>query len=279
LGGAIFLKQFGERRTGTNYLRYLLVENFTNVVVLMHVLGDKHSVPAPLFPPDTRTPEAAYQWVHALTTSVRAESTVAGDGGQQEYLRSIAVPLLEAVRERKLGFVLNVKDPYAWGASLSKYLHLLPRGLPRARPAAPFLRPRFRNWMRKLEEARASKHLSAACRASNRKHRAWLEHHQRFSSRSTIVKFEDLLAHPAAILDDIKSKHGLEQGARRVENIAREVFSADWDHMDIPLLDRDFDAEYFRERRYLQSLTPAMLDTVTRSIDWGLMSSFGYQRI
>ena len=111
----------------------------------MHVLGDKHSVPAPLFPPDTRTPEAAYHLsmgtrrVHALTTSVRAESTVAGDGGQQEYLRSIAVPLLEAVRERRLGFVLNVKDPYAWGASLCKYLHLLPRGMPRARPAVPYL--------------------------------------------------------------------------------------------------------------------------------------------
>jgi len=43
-----YLKQYGERCTGTNYLRFLLQKNCTDTVVLMHILGDKHSPPEPL---------------------------------------------------------------------------------------------------------------------------------------------------------------------------------------------------------------------------------------
>jgi hypothetical protein len=42
----IFIKQYGEMRTGTNLLRLCLQETFDDAVVFMHVLGDKHSPPA-----------------------------------------------------------------------------------------------------------------------------------------------------------------------------------------------------------------------------------------
>ena len=42
----IFVKQYGERRTGTNFLRTLLTANY-HTEVLMHILGDKHSAPVP----------------------------------------------------------------------------------------------------------------------------------------------------------------------------------------------------------------------------------------
>lgn len=280
LSGAVFLKQFGERRTGTNYLRKLLSENFSNVVVLMHVLGDKHSAPEQFAPPDTVSPDVAYQWVRGLTLSSCAETTFIGDAGQEEYMRSIAVPLMEAVHRGELGFVLSVKDPYAWAASLCKYFHLLPRGLPRARPGASVAcgPPRIPAWIRQLEEATCEK-LSAACHASNGKHRAWLEYLEGSPSRSTIVKFEDLLARPAAILDKIQRQHFLEQGGPRIETIPRSVFSAGWDHLEAPLLEKAFDGDYYREQRYLEALTPAMVDTITKSIDWSLMSSFDYKPV
>jgi hypothetical protein len=278
LSEVVFLKQFGERRTGTNYLRQLLSENFTNVVVLMHVLGDKHSAPGRLSPPDTVSPQAAFQWVRELTLSSCAKSTIAGDEGQEEYLRSIAVPLMDAARREDLGFVLSVKDPYAWGASLCKFFQWLPRGLPRATPAASSVGPRLPTWIRQMEAASCEK-LSAACFAFNAKHRAWLEYLEGFPSRSTIVKYEDLLARPADILDGIQGKHRLKQGARRIESISREISWADWDHLDAPLLKSDFDADYYRQHRYLQRLTPAMVDTITKSTDWGLMSCLGYRPI
>lgn len=279
-GTAVFLKQFGERRTGTNYLRKLLSENFYNVVVLMHVLGDKHSAPSLLSPPDSVSEDAAYQWVRGLTLSSPAETTRIDDADQESYMRSIAVPLVEAVHRGELGFVLNVKDPYAWGASLCKYFHFLPRGLPPARSGVSVssAAPRIPAWIRELEEATCEK-LRAACHVSNGKHRAWLEYLEGYPSRSTIVKFEDLLTHPVAILDDIKRKHHLEESGRRIENISQSVFSAVWDHLDAPLLEKGFDGDYYREHRYLEALTPVMVDTITKSIDWSLVSSFGYRPI
>jgi hypothetical protein len=44
----LYLKQYGERRTGTNALRALIAANYADVAVLMHILGDKHSPPADL---------------------------------------------------------------------------------------------------------------------------------------------------------------------------------------------------------------------------------------
>lgn len=45
----LFLKQYGAKRTGTNYLRSLIRFNYpgAEVVPLMHILGDKHSPPPP----------------------------------------------------------------------------------------------------------------------------------------------------------------------------------------------------------------------------------------
>ena len=277
--GTVFLKQFGERRTGTNYFRNLLLENFTNVVVLMHVLGDKHSVPVPLSPPDDVSPESACQWVRGLTLARPAEFTAAGDAAQEEYLRSIAVPLAGAVRRGELGFVLNVKDPYAWGASFCGYRHLVPSGLPRGRRAFPIAQWLPRKAIRKLEEIRACKHLQEACQVSNHKHRAWLEQHERFASRSSVVRYEDVLSNPSAILSGMRSKHGLREGPRRVESISREVSPAEWDHQNMTVLDREFELDHYRERRYLQALTPAMTDTITRFVDWNLMAAFGYRPI
>jgi len=38
-----YFKQYGCKRTGTNYLKALLERNFSDVMVLMHTLGGKHN--------------------------------------------------------------------------------------------------------------------------------------------------------------------------------------------------------------------------------------------
>ena len=221
----VFLKQYGERRTGTNYLRGLLRANFDNVVVLMHVLGDKHSAPVPIDLPENGSAEEAHAWVRTLTHAAPAESTRTGNEAQEQYMREVAVDLVEAARDQRLGFLISVKDPYAWGASVSAYYGWLPRGGPRAKPHFPLPSQVWRV-LRPVEQAVKCRQLWAGCLRSNRKHRAWLDLYERLPSQTSIVRYEDLLTEPARILCELQRKYGLRQKGEPVSAIDQVLVPA-----------------------------------------------------
>jgi hypothetical protein len=92
-----FIKQYGIERTGTNVLRALLEGYVGDVVVLMHVLGDKHSPPVDLravLGAVEGRPDAGTAFVTAATQAAPASTTdVPEDARQVGYLRTLACDL------------------------------------------------------------------------------------------------------------------------------------------------------------------------------------------
>src|SRR5215213_514628 len=126
LGAPLFLKQYGARRTGTNYLRALIRFNYPagGVVPLMHILGDKHSPPPPfgeLWRRAQADDDPAFSFVMGATSASPAANPSPADPRQQHAVRGIAAPLARAYGEGALGFLVSIKDPYAWVVSIARY--------------------------------------------------------------------------------------------------------------------------------------------------------------
>jgi hypothetical protein len=277
-GGLFVIKQYGERRTGTNYLRSVLDANFSHVLVLMHVLGDKHSPPVAWRIPPAESPEGPYEWVRAITLQAPAKNTDKRDAAQIAYLRSIAPEILTAVRAGRFAYLISAKDPYAWGASIAAFRCFIPRGLPRGKPQFRFIPAAGQPLVHKVNDVVSCFQLKQACLRFNHCHFAWLRLHEASGGRSTIVRYEDLLADPGAILGQIERKHGLCRRDKAATSFQAAVGCADWDHAPAPTSKEKFDPGRYIEGQYMDSLTPAMRSTITETIDWQLMSKFGYQR-
>jgi len=120
----IVTKQYGEKRTGTNLLRKLLSENFNNVLVLMHVLGDKHS-PRSSFDSLWETAKAEQNadlaFVKLATLATPARTTRCEDSRQLIYLSGIAKTVAHAFANKTMRFIISAKHPYSWITSMSRY--------------------------------------------------------------------------------------------------------------------------------------------------------------
>jgi hypothetical protein len=201
-----FIKQYGEKRTGTNVLRALLHAHYRDITVLMHVLGDKHSPPSPLV------------------------------GGY---------------RPGELGFVVSVKHPYAWLASVRRFALLDPQS-----PAPG---------------------TQAACERFNANYRSWLALRAEHGERVVVVQYEELLADPSASLARIARRLGLQrQTAGAIELPAHVVVPTRWDHMPARTAPVLFDGAYYMRRAYLADLSDADKETMRARIDWAQLTPYGY---
>jgi hypothetical protein len=102
MGELFFLKQYGERRTGTNALRALIAANFPNVVVLMHLLGNKHSPPVALdalWHEVQGSDDAAFELVSRATFDAPSLTTVRNDRCGMKT--SCAIPKRSCERSRR----------------------------------------------------------------------------------------------------------------------------------------------------------------------------------
>lgn len=105
------LKQWGLKRTGTNYLRWLIEANFQDVRVLADVLGWKHGLPT-LYP--TMNPREWYpEWKPDFIPVTEKE------------LQAIQM----ALAADRVGHVMLVKDPVGWIDSMARYHKLEVRQL------------------------------------------------------------------------------------------------------------------------------------------------------
>jgi len=97
-----YIKQWGLKRTGTNYLRYLIEANFKDVRVLVDVLGWKHGLPVRY--PSHNWKEWFPEWKPDFMPLTREEWA--------------------AVKEADIQHVMLVKHPLAWIDSMSKYMNV-----------------------------------------------------------------------------------------------------------------------------------------------------------
>ncbi len=253
----VFLKQYGAQRTGTNYLRILLQKNYSDACMLMHVLGDKHSPPAPLdeiWMAAQAEADPSLAFVSNATFLHPSLSTSQRSARQHEELRRVAGPLAEAYRNRSLGFVVSIKNPYAWAVSIAMYEGVIRRGATLMAALTEFVRLR--------------------CSMFNQRYHSWLELTARNPSRALIVRHEDLVGDPECVLGQLDETFALRRAGPFVDE-PRAAPMILWDDTNEPAGDA-FDRSYYLEKRYLDRLSPEALQTVTATIDWELMRAFGY---
>ncbi|MGB8353761.1 MAG: hypothetical protein WCD79_07740 [Chthoniobacteraceae bacterium] len=259
----VFLKQYGEKRTGTNFIRAALLANYTNAVPLMHALGDKHSPPVDLrvhLDGTALSDDPAREFVGSATFAVPAESTRADDPDQAEYLNKIAPALASSVREGRLGFLISLKHPRPWVVSIANYNGWITKvnGC----------------WQMGLELA---PELEAVCKGYNKRHESWLALHLENETRSMLVHHERLIDHADAVMGDIEDKFDLQRRNWSLELPEKKVEPAQWDHNSTGPV-HAFDSDYYRSKRYEEVLGPELWAVVERAIDWKLMERFGYGR-
>ena len=256
----IFLKQYGARRTGTNYLRWLIQSNYSDqdVVPLMHILGDKHSPPPPfdaLWREAATAADPAFAFVLKATHSAPADSTDAHNPRQRGEVQRLAASLAESYAKGGLGFLISIKDPYAWMVSVAKFLCWTNGG-----PLGPHLLGG----------------VSTQCETFNSCYAAWLALAAGNPDRTCIVRHEDLLADPASILGEIESKFALRRSTKELLDLRDEADKVWWDQHKAMATGRRFDRSYYTEKRYLARLSRPLLDAITTKIDWDLIAPLGY---
>jgi len=98
----VFIKQYGQRRTGTNYLFSLLHRNFSNVKVLTNHLGWKHGG------------HKDYKILYKKTK----KKLIA-------HVGSTAYDELEnAINANRVYKAVSIKNPYAWMDSIQRYFRV-----------------------------------------------------------------------------------------------------------------------------------------------------------
>lgn len=260
----VFLKQYGERRTGTNFLRAILLYNYSDAVLLMHVLGDKHSPPVDF---DSCLKQAnplanpGWEFVNRATSAASAEGVRDDDPPRLDHMRKYADALARSVEKKRLGFLISLKHPYAWAASLARYS----------------------DWMSEIDglfqmNPIHGERLRKACVDYNGRHAAWLALHARNRHRSVLVRYEELLEQPDRVIADLEKKFGLRRPAGPLRLPGRKVHPAAWDQ-DSPLLAEEvFDPDFYKLRRYQERLRKELWEIVVETIDWKLMERCGYRQ-
>jgi len=253
----VFLKQYGERRTGTNVLRALTAANFQDVVVLMHILGDKHSPPVPLddFWRDAQqAANPAFEFVSRATFAVPALTTSADDRRQIAEVRRCAAAVAEAFTSGSFGWIISIRNPYTWAISLARFLGWANR----------------RTWSNDSIDD-----LRAACRRFNENYKAWFALVEAHPARAVIVRHEDLVHDQERAIEPIEHLLGCKRrGAFRP--VDRVVDPAIWDHEAMPMAQLPYDRDYYAGTAILGNLGPAHRDAITDSIDWPRLAPLGY---
>jgi len=94
-----YIKQYGAKRTGTNYLRWLLEANFKNVSVLTNILGWKHGL-------HSRDVDwSGHDWDHR-----RPESSA-------KLVAMVTPDLKKSYEDGLIRYAILVKNPYSYYVS------------------------------------------------------------------------------------------------------------------------------------------------------------------
>jgi hypothetical protein len=258
------IKQYGARRTGSSYIRAMIAANYSEVLPLIHILGDKHSPPVDLdhfLRTSVAAPDPDWEFVRAATLAAPAESTRPHDERQIACLRRTAARVADSVRRGTLGFAISCKNPYAWAASLARH-----SGWTVWSPTG-----------RRVKTS-CSERLAAACREYNRNYRAWLDLHARFPSRSILIRHEDLVEDARGVLENMERLFGFARLHPELRLIAENSEAVDWDDSGPALRKTRFNASFYRERRYMKQLSASLRETVEENIDWPVASALGYTK-
>lgn len=225
-----YFKQYGEMRTGTNYLKRLIELNFKQVTVFGSVLGWKHGMYDTNNTPDDTTDH--YEWIKKKTKNGDVYSV---DNHKLPYKPE---QLSEIVPQ--LNYLFCIKNPHAFVVSYKKF--------------------RFPN--KKLHDTV----ILNLCKRYNDKYRRWLEFIKSNMAISIVIPYETMLMNYTHVLFNIEQKYKLDR-IRDKYTDERSPVNASTDHG--LLIDRksSFNKDFYIERQYLDKLTTEHVKLIDNNID------------
>jgi hypothetical protein len=247
-----FVKQYGLERTGTNAVRTLLEQVIPDVTVLMHVLGDKHSLPvdlARLLEGSGVDGEAALRAVVAATELAPARTTdLRGDRGQLRHLEAISGDLVGEVTAGRLRVLVSTREPYGWVAA---YFH-------------------WKGWRIKATDEAAAV-VGELCDRHNRLVRQWLDLvAQAPRGTAAVVSHEELLGDLDGLVARLVHELDLPTPVGRPD-LPLLLGAADWDHERTPV-EATRMAHRGRRRVGRRTLPRRLAKVVDQRIDWDLVT-------
>lgn len=255
------IKQYGEIRTGTNYLRALIMRNYPDVQMLSYILGSKHLPPAPfdaIWDASRQAGDtAAFDFVSSATYSRRGGASHPGDPTQRAELVRRAPAIAQAYVTNSLGFLVTIKHPYAWVVSAAQFLGWVCGD------------ERIGDWSLEL--------MKEACQNYTRKYRAWSELVREHGSRARLIRYEDLMVEPEQVLGKIAEQFRWRR-ATRFSAVSAVIEPTHWDHLPVMEAEETFRPEYYRNAEYLDRLSATHLRLIDQLMDWELLGSLGYDK-
>lgn len=255
------VKQYGEIRTGTNYLRALIQRNYPDIHVLSYILGNKHAPPVPFdsiwSEAQHAGTDAEFNFVSTATFTQRGGASHPKDRTQNEELTRRAPQIAKAYATGALGFLVTIKDPYAWVVSAAK----------------------FNGWIRGDEQLRdwSIDMMRDACLGFNRNYREWSSFVQTHQPRAQLIRYEDLLADPEQMMTKIAGEFGWSRTGT-FDPIAAVIEPTQWDHLPINEAPETFRPDYYVNKEYLQRLPETQMQLIDELMDWDLLRELGYAR-
>ncbi len=260
----MFVKQYGAKRTGTNALRLLLERQFDDLHVLMHILGDKHSLPTQLvLRREIDWSRSAQDLIIEATLEKPAETTQKEDGQQLDYILRLAETLKEILAENSLYCIVSIKDPYAWLNSMMRIKGLL-------------LYPLDSKLYRPLSAAKLSD-LRHECRNYNHLYSGWLACVEQHPQWWTVVRFEDLISDIQGTFQHLASWLGMKMLLPDVLPLPEIALPAHWDNTSKITHFETFDPSFYTNRQYLSEMDREAICIVEEEIDWDLVAIWGYR--
>lgn len=255
--GRHFVKQYGAERTGTNVLRLLLKKRFMDIEVLMHVLGDKHSLPVNYesLKESLKQPTDPYEEIYWETINRPSLTTDVTDQVQEQYIRNISPELARAILEDRLFFFISIKNPYSWIYSFLKHQHMLSG-----------------QW-----GGKNYLYLVKVCKSFNKRYRAWMSLLEKYPEKTYLVRFEDLINGPEELAKSIRKMFHFEEVSESPFLHTKIVNPTHWDNTETCVDTESFDKDFYRSHAYLNSLTPPIIEIIKNSMDWTLMERCGYR--
>lgn len=255
----VFLKLYGERGTGMNFVRATIFANYEDVEPLLYILGDSHSAPAPfeeLRRDAESQPDPAWSFVSSATRARSAGATAAWTHDQIAEMRRLARGITDAFDRNELRYLITIKDPYAWVVSLARADRWILGTMPLP---DSFLEP-----------------LAKACTRFNRMYASWIALAETYPQHSCIVRYEDLVRDSAFVFGAIEARFDLKRRAPRWQEVDTAVQPAPWDGWRVSTSQTLFDRQAVLERRYLTRIPAPHRAVIAEAIDWPLFERFGY---
>ncbi|MGF7081403.1 hypothetical protein [Mucilaginibacter sp. UYCu711] len=264
-----YFKQYGCKRTGTNYLRALLERNFSDIIVLMHTLGGKHDHPVDLKKFLYDYPNDPVGFVAMSTQAYPAETTHPFDPQQKEFIKNNAVAIFNAISKNQIHYLVSIKNPYAWINS--------------NKDPSSWINGNYRHMLtthgEHSDRSRTELLIKLKSIEFNSIYSSYLNLAKKFPDQTTIVKYEDILTDPFSFLDNLKEQLQLKSSLTSYSDIKGNANPTIWDQTATPEDENaKFSKDYYLKEKYLEDLSPNMIDILEMEIDWELMKNYGYYK-